>query len=440
MNSRYRKAIEYIYNLNKFGMKLGLKNITGLLSIFDNPHLKIKVIHIAGTNGKGSTAAVLHSILQKANYKAGLYTSPHLVDFQERMKINDEYITQDEVCDLLERLKPAIQKIAHTDGFQHPTFFEVITAMAYLYFYEKEVDFAIMEVGLGGRLDATNVCQPLISVITHIDFDHMAQLGNTLAEIAAEKGAIIKENAPVVCARQSAEADVVIKRIAQEKKTLLYTFGEEFNATLICSLLRGNHFQYCGIYNNYHNLFVPLVGEYQLENTSLAIAAAELLHNNGFNIRRDAIIEGVESSQWPGRFEIVREKPMIILDGGHNPNGINQFMENLKRLIPNKKIIAVLGIFQDKDYRVMVKTVVSQVNQVIITMADNPRATPASLLAEEARRYIAADKIIETTNVKAAIDQAIRIAQEEDVICITGSLYTVGEAESYFLKKVRKGK
>ncbi|NLL62077.1 MAG: bifunctional folylpolyglutamate synthase/dihydrofolate synthase [Candidatus Atribacteria bacterium] len=435
MKSCYKEAIDYIYNLNKYGIKLGLNNISGLLSIFDNPHLKTKVIHIAGTNGKGSTAAVLHSILQKANYKVGLYTSPHLVSFQERMKINGEYITQDEVCALLKRLKPAIKKIAHTEGYKHPTFFEVVTAMAFLYFYEKNVDFAIMEVGLGGRLDATNICRPLVSIVTHLGFDHMEQLGNTLSEIAAEKGAIIKQNTAIISGQQLPEAAQVIEKIAQEKEAPLYIYGEQFKAVLENSLLKGNYFNYSGIYYKIINLFVPLAGEYQLENASLAIAAAELLNNNGFKINKESIIEGARHAQWPGRFEIIREKPLVILDGAHNPDGVTQFMKNLKRLIPDKNIIAVLGVFQDKDFTAIVKTIVTQINKVILTMADNPRATPTTVLMEEVSRYMDKKHISETNSVAAAIDKALQIAREDEIIIITGSLYTVGEAKAYFLEK-----
>ncbi len=435
MSNSYRKAIEYIYNLNKYGIKLGLKNITFLLSLFDNPHLKTKVIHIAGTNGKGSTSAIIYSILQKAKYRVGLYTSPHLVEFQERMRINGRYITKEEVCSLLERMKPKINKVAHTKGYQHPTFFEVITAMAFLYFYEQKTDFAVIEVGLGGRLDATNVCQPEVSVLTHIDIDHRDKLGNTLAEIAGEKAAIIKKNTPVVSAQQLPEAAEVITKIAQERGATLYHYGREINTTLLSSMLKGNYFNYSGIYHKIDNLFVPLAGEYQLENAALAIATAELLTNMGYMITIDDISHGVRDSQWPGRFEIVREKPLIILDGAHNPNGVYQFITNLKKLIPNKKIIAVLGVFQDKDYPTIVKIIVPQVNQVILTMADNPRATPTALLAKEALHYIKQENIIETDKVATAINKSLQIAQDDEVICITGSLYTVGEAKAYFSER-----
>ena len=221
----------------------------------------------------------------------------------------------------------------------------------------------------------------------------------------------------------------------------MYTYGEEFNTTLISSQLKGNYFNYRGIYNRINNLYVPLAGEFQLENTSLAIAATELLNDNGFLVTEDDIIRGVSNSRWPGRFEIISEKPLVILDGAHNPNGAKQFILNLKKLIPDKKIIAVLGVFQDKDYMAILKTIVPHVNQVILTMADNSRATPTEILAEEVKNYIDDVNIFETRKVAAAIKKAFQIAREDDVICITGSLYTVGEAKTYFLeeKNLKKG-
>ncbi len=437
MKNNYQKSIEYIYNLNKFGIKLGLNNISQLLSLLDNPHLKIRTIHVAGTNGKGSTSTVIQSILKSAGYRVGLYTSPHLVSFEERIKINEEFISQHEVYDYLEKIKPAIKKVSNTAGCQHPTFFEVVTAMAFLYFYEKMVDFAVIEVGLGGRLDATNVCRPLVSVITHIDFDHVDRLGNTLSKIAAEKGAIIKKNTPVVSALQLPEAGKVIKDIALKMDSPLYSYGKEINSIPIKSQLDGNYFDYKGVFNDLKSVFVPLAGEYQIENTSLAIATIELLKNMNVKIKNEDIINGTKDSRWPGRFEIIREKPMIILDGAHNSNGINQFIFNMKKLLPDKKIIVILGIFQDKDYSAIIKTVIPQAHQVILTMADSPRATPLPILYEIAKHYIDADKLIETKNVSDAIEKSLQIAQEDDVICITGSLYTVGDAKAYF-QKIKK--
>lgn len=208
----YAEALDYIYNLTKYGIKLGLKNIAYLLFLLGNPHQKLNIIHIGGTNGKGSTAAIISSILQSDGFKVGLYTSPHLVDFTERMKINFQSINEKKVCELLERIKPYIEEVAHTSGYNHPTFFEVITAMAFLYFFEEKADFLVLEVGLGGRLDATNVCQPLVSVITNIDYDHMDKLGNSLKEIAREKGGIIKPGGIVITSNQYDETYDEIKK------------------------------------------------------------------------------------------------------------------------------------------------------------------------------------------------------------------------------------
>ena len=431
---KYNQAIEYIYGLNKYGIKLGLKNISYLLSLFHDPHLKTNVIHIAGTNGKGSTAAMISSILKAARFKVGLYTSPHLVQFRERMRINGELISAEAVCHLLEKMKPAIHKVATTDGYQHPTFFEVITAMAFLYFFENKVDFSIMEVGLGGRLDATNVCQPLVSVISHIDYDHMDRLGNSLTEIACEKGAIIKNKTCVINAKQYPEAHKAIKAIAEERKAPLYSVGQEINPSIVHSDLEGNNFHYSGIYHQLKDLHIPLAGQYQVENASMAIAAVELLNHMSYQISDANIVNGLKECRWPGRFEIVQKQPMVILDGAHNPNGVAQFTRNLKKLVPNKRIIAILGIFSDKDYHRILKSIVPFVDQLILTMANNPRATPTHILAEEAGQYINPEKIIEKNTVDAAIQESFRIAQKDDVICITGSLYTVGEAEAYFLK------
>jgi len=316
----YNKAIEYIYGLNKFGIKLGLKNIGLLLSLFDNPHLKTKVIHIAGTNGKGSTAAILFSILRAAGYKVGLYTSPHLVHFQERMRVNEDCISQQDVCNLLERIKPAIDKVANTKGYKHPTFFEVITTMAFIYFNEKNIDFAIMETGLGGRLDATNICQSIISVITHIDYDHMDKLGNTLGEIAHEKADIIKKNTSVINADQYQEAQEIISSIAKKRNCNLYSIGKEIIPKITYSDLEGNNFNYYGIFSEYSDLHITMAGKYQVENASMAIGVAELLNEMNNKINNKAIYEGLNNSRWPGRFEIVSRDPMVILDGAHNPD------------------------------------------------------------------------------------------------------------------------
>jgi len=255
--TKYIKALEYIYDLTKYGEKLGLENTRYLLSLMGEPHKKLKIIHVAGTNGKGSTCSLISSILQSDGYKVGLYTSPHLVDFTERIKINQKPISRKKVSELLERIKPSIEEVAHTPSYGHPTFFEVITSLAFLYFSEEQVDFLVLEVGLGGRLDATNVCESLISVITHVDYDHMDKLGNSLEEIAREKGGIIKPEGIVISSKQYDEVYNQIKKIADEKNSLIYSIGKEINYEIIKSDVEGVIFDLKGFYYNYKNLIPP---------------------------------------------------------------------------------------------------------------------------------------------------------------------------------------
>lgn len=430
----YAEALKYIYNLNKYGIKLGLKNITLLLSLLGNPHQKLNMIHIGGTNGKGSTASIIASILQSEGFKVGLYTSPHLVDFTERMKINYKAITKKRVCELLERIKPYIDKVARTPGYNHPTFFEVITSMAFLYFFEKKVDFLVLEVGLGGRLDATNICQPLISVITHIDFDHMDKLGNSLEEIAQEKGGIIKPGGVVISSNQYKEVYKVIKDIADKKKSHLFTVGKEVNYKIIESDLNGVMFNLKGIYNIYYNLHTPLLGKHQAENASTAIMAIEALKIRGINISEKAIREGLRKVKWEGRLEIIQKNPTLILDGAHNLSGVKIVRNALKEIFSYNKLILVLAIFADKEYRKMIKAIAPLADLIITTKAQNPRATPPKIIAQEAALYINSDKIkiIIKEDIPEAINCALSNAKKNDLICITGSLYTVGEVKRYF--------
>jgi len=433
----YAEALNYIYNLNKYGIKLGLDNISHLLFLLGNPHKKLNILHIAGTNGKGSTAAIISSILQAEGFKVGLYTSPHLVDFTERMKINFQNISPQRVVELLEKVKPYTEEVSRTPGYNHPTFFEVITAMAFLYFYEEKVDFLVLEVGLGGRLDATNVCEPLVSVITPLDYDHMDKLGNSLKEIAREKGGIIKPGGIVITSPQEEEAGEEIKKIAEEKNALLFRVGKEINYRVVKSDIEGNVFDLKGISEEYKNMYVPLIGKHQVDNAATAIAAVEALRIKGLNISTKAIREGVEKARWEGRLEIIQDKPLLVLDGAHNPHGIRTVRQALEELFSYKRLILVLAIFSDKDYRKMIQIISPLADLLITSQTKNLRATPAELIAQEAAQYVQPNKIIVTKNISQAIKCALRKAQPADLICITGSLYTVGEAKRYFKSQGR---
>ena len=434
----YSEALDYIYDLTKYGIKLGLKNINYLLYLLGEPHKKLKIIHVAGTNGKGSTCSLISSILQSDGYKVGLYTSPHLVDFTERIKINHKSIDRKKVSELLEKIKPSIEKVANTPSYGHPTFFEVITAMAFLYFFEEQVDYLVLEVGLGGRLDATNVCEPLISVITHIDYDHMDKLGNSLEEIAREKGGIIKPEGIVISSNQYEEAYNEIKKIADEKNSHIYSVGREIIYKIVKSDIKGVIFDLKGIYNEYKNLHTPLLGRHQADNSAAAITAIEALKIRGVNITEKAIRVGLEKVKWTGRLEIIQNNPTLVLDGAHNPSGIKVVRDALKEIFSYHRLILVLAIFADKDYKKMIQILVPNADLIITTKAKNPRATPPQIIAKEAAQYIGQDKIVVTEDIPQAINCALSNSKEDDLICITGSLYTVGEAKQYFKSKEYK--
>ncbi len=430
----YQQALKYIYQLNKYGIKLGLENIFYLLSLLGNPQEKLKIIHIAGTNGKGSTAVIISSILQAAGFKVGLYTSPHLVDFNERMKINGKNISSSKVVELLERIKPFIKKTAKAKDCRHPTFFEVITAMAFLYFYEEKVDFLVLEVGLGGRLDATNVCNPLLSVITRIDYDHMDKLGNSLKEIAREKGGIIKSGKVVISSKQYKTVKNELRKIAKEKETEIFFIDEKINIRLIKADINGISFNLKGLYGEFKNLFLSLIGKHQLENAATAIGVIETLKINGFKITTHAIREGLKRVKWEGRLEIIQEKPLIIMDGAHNPNGIKKIKKALKEIFSYQRLILILAIFSDKDYSKIIQIISPIANLLITSQSKNPRATPSEIIAQEAKRFINQDRIKITKTIPQAIKYALKIAHQDDLICLTGSLYTVGEARKYFIE------
>jgi len=434
----YTKALDYIYNLTKYGIKLGLKNINHLLYLLGEPHKKLKIIHVAGTNGKGSTSSLISSILQSDGYKVGLYTSPHLVDFTERIKINNKSINRKKVCELLERIKPSIDKVANKPSYGHPTFFEVITSMAFLYFYEEQVDFLVLEVGLGGRLDATNVCEPLVSVITHVDYDHMDKLGNNLNKIAREKGGIIKSGGIVISSKQYDEVYKEIKKIADKKNSLIYSTGKEIKYKIIKSDIKGVTFDLEGIYHDYKNLHIPLLGKHQADNAATAITAVEALKIIGIDISEKAIRDGLKDVKWTGRLEIIQNNPTLVLDGAHNPSGVKVVRDALKEIFSYHRLILVLAIFTDKDYKNMIQILASKADLIIATKAKNPRATSPQIIAKEAAQYIDENKIIVTENIPQAINCALSNSKENDLICITGSLYTVGEAKKYFKSKEYK--
>lgn len=418
-------AFEWINTFEKYGWKFGLERINYLMERLGNPQRELKTIHVTGTNGKGSVCKFLTSILQNAGYKTGLYLSPHLSRFSERFTIDTKEITEEEIAALVEQLQPVVD-----DMIQHqtpPTFFEVITAMAFLYFRNNHVDYAVIEVGLGGRFDATNVVTPLVSVITNISLEHTNILGNDLASIAFEKAGIIKQHVPVVTAATKTAREV-IELVALEKDASL-TIVEKKAWKRLSRSLRHQEFSLRGSLKEY-TVRTSLLGLHQGENLAVTIAAIEHLQLNGVYMTDHDIVEGIAKTMHPGRMELVAEDPLILLDGAHNPDAMNHLVQTLKEFSYDR-LILVLGILRDKDVDLMLAAIVPRATVVIVTRSMNARACEPVVLKEKIERLQIETTVFLEETVSQAVAHAQRIAKPKDMICISGSLFTVGEARSY---------
>jgi len=406
-----------MYGLRRFGIKLGLSTIKKVLSGLGNPQNRYACIHVAGTNGKGSVASSLATILKQAGYKTGLYTSPHLVDFNERIQVNNRPISNSHVVASYN----AIKKAHHGD--REPTFFEFATVMAFVEFARRKVDWAVIETGMGGRLDATNIIRPRVSIITNISLEHRDYLGDTLEQISAEKAGIIKPRTPVVTGIRQKKAIAVVKIKAAEKSAPLFRFGKDFK-------VRRNQsgtFSYIGIEASWKGLQTGLSGRHQVDNAALVLAACEILNQNDAELSLDHIKAGLIKNRWPGRLEIVSTKPRIILDGAHNFIAARNLARFLSANYNKRKVIMVIGILDDKPYRAMLNCLLPTANQVILTRAKINRAMEAERLEPIAKKIIPRVTII--SDVKQALAHAIKTASPDDIICVAGSLYVVGEAK-----------
>jgi len=401
---------------------LKLERIKGLCSRLGNPHLGLKCIHIAGTKGKGSTAAMIFSILKKSGYKVGLYTSPHLVSFRERIRINDELISEEAICSLLDKIKPAIDVIDKKSDM-YPTFFEVYTALAFCYFKEANCDLCVLEVGLGGRLDATNIIEnPLCCAITPISYEHTDKLGATLEQIASEKAGIIKENSICVSSVQQTEAMSVIRNRCLEKRCKLYELGKDIRYTPKAVDGPRQLFSVSGMSGEYPNLELGLLGEHQCMNAAAAIGVLESLRIYGIIIGPEEIREGLPDIEWPGRLQLISERPQIIVDGAQNRASAFALKKAVKKLFKYNKLILILGVSQDKDIKGICDELVPISDEVILTKATLSRAKEPAMLKEFVNKSA---KV--TNGVKEAFGIARDSAAPSDLILVAGSLYIVGE-------------
>ncbi len=426
----YQQAIKYIYNLERFGIKLGLQNIKQVLEFLGNPQDNLNIVHIAGTNGKGSTAAFIYFILKEAGYKVGLYTSPHLMDFRERIQINGKFIPKKEVVRF-------VNFICSTHNAQFLTYFEFTTIMAFLYFAQQKIDFAVVEVGMGGRLDATNVIKKsLVSVITNIDFEHTAYLGKSLTEITLQKCGIIKKKGQLISATSNKISLGVIKEICCKKKAKLFQIGKDLNISDYKLLSNGQQiFTYKGMFGNIKNLRIKMLGKHQTNNALCALGAIEVLKNYGYQVKKRYIRQGLEKTVWPGRLEIFKLPTVnyqlitVLLDGAHNPAGIkslrNYFEEGILKF---NRCILIFGVLSDKNIKQMLNIILPLANIAIITKSKSKRAVEPEVIIEQMEKSLLSIPIILAKDVQSAIYKALSLVRKNDLICVTGSLYVVGEA------------
>lgn len=416
--ARYQDSIDYLYGLQKYGIKFGLNSTESMLERVGSPHRKLRCIHVGGTNGKGSTAAILSSVLTRHGFRVGLYTSPHLVRFTERFRINEEEVPMGRILPIFERIRSGL------DEAEPPTFFEVVTALALTLFAEEQVDWAVIEVGMGGRLDATNVIEPQVTLITNVSYDHQEYLGNTLAAIAREKAGIIKKGIPVITAARQPLVQGILKATCFRHAAPLYSLGSEFR-------VRRNQdgtFQYQGIRRRWPALGVGLKGDHQYRNAALALAALEVLEQSHVLVlNEESLGEGLASVHWPARLEVLHEKPLILLDGAHNAQGAETLRDALKTCFKYRKLHLVLGIMADKDIKGILRRLLPLAETAIFTQPRYARAAEPEELKRLARPYLKKHYVI--NDPAAAIEQAKLLADPDDAICIAGSLYFAGEVK-----------
>ncbi|MEW6142521.1 MAG: folylpolyglutamate synthase/dihydrofolate synthase family protein [Chloroflexota bacterium] len=460
----YREAEEYVLSFTNYEKTPGvpytlanydLRRMDELLVPLGNPHLAAKTVHIAGTKGKGSTAAMIHSILKTAGYRAALYTSPHLISLRERFKINDDLISESDFAALVTEIRPLVDEVTRRSAYGPLTTFEILTVAAFLYFQRQKADYQVLEVGLGGRLDATNVVPaPEVCVITSISLDHMAALGDTVAKIAREKAGIIKPGVVTVTAWLPDGAWQVVSDIAREKGSPRNVVREHHSWEELSSGLDGQELLVKGRLGQYR-VHVPLIGSYQQENAVVAVAAVEALIEQGARITSEHIVHGLADVRWPGRFQILRRNPFLVLDGAHNRDSIEKFMSALGGLfglivpcicmpgyefnprVNTKKVYIICGMSVDKDIPGIIDGLIdcffctaapADFFHFILTRADHPRAADPVMVREEFIKRYWKDRVQVVDKVDAAISQALAAAAPDGLVAVTGSLFVVGEA------------
>lgn len=418
--------IRWLQQFKPYGIKLGLDRIKYIVDKLGNPERRYRTIHVAGTNGKGTVCRLLSNILSEDGYHVGLYTSPHLSDIRERFIVDNKLIEEEKLLEVISTVKPVVDKLIQKKIY--PTYFEIATAIALQYFSIENIDIAVIEVGMGGRFDATNIITPMVSIITNISLDHQQFLGETIEEIAFEKAGIIKNNTPVITAADK-KALEIIEKISIEKNSPLRYIKKDYIRRISKSIDR--QIFHIKLEQDY-NIETTLLGRQQGENIAIVLAALEELRIQGLKISDEGINNGVKKISNPGRMELISRKPLILLDGAHNVAGIKILKENLMDFNYDK-LILVFGVLKDKKYSDILNVISKNADIIILTQPNTSRACPVDSLIKLVDK---AKKVYVTTKVRDAVKLALKIAGKEDIICITGSLYTVGEARGILMRGI----
>ncbi|MBT2643084.1 bifunctional folylpolyglutamate synthase/dihydrofolate synthase [Bacillus sp. ISL-41] len=435
MFNTYEQAIDWIHARLRLGIKPGLSRMEWMLERLDHPERRIKTIHVGGTNGKGSTVTFLRSILQTAGYRVGTFTSPYFEQFNERISINGQPISDQELVELTNAIKPLADELDHTE-LGGPTEFEVITAMSLYYFAKMSpVDVVIYEVGLGGRFDSTNVIHPLLSIITSIGLDHTAILGDTYEQIAFEKAGIIKNGVSVITGVKQPEALDVIRTKALEGKSPMYHLGDEFTAGSRESLERGEEFSFSSMFGQLQNLKTSMIGSYQVDNAACAVMASQVLANYySFMIEEEHIREGLLQAYWPGRLEVLSENPLVLIDGAHNEEGINALAGEISSRFADKRISILFAALKDKKLDKMIATLEEAADQLTFTTFDFPRAASAEELLEVGSNKVNNNLAVDYQDFLSVKINELKV---DEILIVTGSLYFLSEAKPFIVNVLK---
>ncbi|MFO7636782.1 MAG: folylpolyglutamate synthase/dihydrofolate synthase family protein [Clostridia bacterium] len=426
------QALAFIHSTRKLGSKLGLDNIRTLTGLLGKPQDHLRFIHVAGTNGKGSTCAFLSHIMKEAGHKTGLFTSPDLEKYSERFQIDNENISDADLVVAVEKIRRAVETMLGAGG-NHPTEFEINTALALLYFKEKKCDYVVWETGLGGRLDSTNVIdRSCLSIITAIDYDHTHILGDTIGKIAAEKAGIIKKGCPVLLYGDNPEEAVeVVRNKALEMQSLFRI--SDFSRIKSCRVtLDGQVFHY----GDYRDIRITMLGDHQLKNAALSVDAALMLRDSGIPITVENIYAGLENARWPGRFEILHRSPVVVCDGAHNVQGVRILRDTLEKVFPRKNTIFLMGVMKDKNYEEMARTILPGAKAAVSVRIDYERMLDTKTLAGVMQKYCT--RVFEGDTMAEGMDIALELAGPDDLICSFGSLYSIAEVKKYVRERLHE--